>query len=68
MWNLPRLNTFRIELENRTFKFCHIVHLQDGLRLTMSIPLASRKTVMMTYQALQRPIPQVDDVSLPLMP
>ena len=36
--------------------------LSHGLMLTMSIPLASRRTVMTTYQALSLPMPQEDDV------
>ena len=39
-----------------------VLTLPHGLMLTMSIPLASRRTVMTTYQALPLPMPQVDDV------
>ena len=34
----------------------------QGLMLAMTIPLASRRTVMTTYQALPLPMPQLDDV------
>ena len=38
-----------------------VLTLRNGLLLTMSIPLASRRTVMTTYQALPLPMPQIDD-------
>ena len=39
-----------------------VLTLPHGLMLTMSIPLAFRKTVMTTYQALPLPMPQMNDV------
>ena len=39
-----------------------VLTLPHGLMLTMSIPLASRRTVMTTYQAIPLPMPQVDDI------
>ena len=39
-----------------------VLTLPDGFLLTMSIPLASRRPVMTTYQDLPFPMPQVDDV------
>ena len=39
-----------------------VLTLPHGLMLTMSIPLASHRTVMTTYQAIPLPMPQVDDV------
>ena len=39
-----------------------VLTLLNGLLMTMSIPLASRRNVLTTYQALPLPIPQPDDV------
>ena len=39
-----------------------VLTLQHGLMLTMSIPLASRRIVMTTYQAIPLTLPQVYDV------
>ena len=39
-----------------------VLTLPRGLLMTMSIPLASRRTVMTTYQAIPLPVPQVDEV------
>ena len=38
-----------------------IVALPEGLLITMSIPLASRQTVLTTYEAIPLPMPQHDD-------
>ena len=39
-----------------------VLTLPQGLLMTMSIPLASRRTVMTIYQAIPLPMPQIDDV------
>ena len=38
-----------------------LVALPDGLLIKMSIPLASRQTVLNTYEAIPIPMPQLDD-------
>ena len=39
-----------------------VLTLPQGLMMTMSIPLASRRTVMTIYQAIPLPMPQIDEV------
>ena len=38
-----------------------LVALPDGLLVKMSIPLASRQTVLDTFEAIPIPMPQLDD-------
>ena len=38
-----------------------IVALSEGLLITMSIPLASRQTILTTYEAMPLPVPQHED-------